>query len=213
MPLARLLLVEDDQFARSTISALLIHRGFDVVGQAESAEEALLLQELNSPEVALIDLDLGPGPNGIDVATALRRRNPQIGIVMLTTFSDPRFADAKNLPLPNGTKFLTKGQLGDISVLVTSILQVHRNPLFHSEIPKRSQPLLTDGQIEILRLVAQGHTTASIATARGVTEKSIEATLTRIHSNLGLPKEKQRNSRIQLTRAFLTLVGRKPPGE
>ena len=213
MPLARVILIEDDLFTRSTISALLVHRGFDVVGQADSAEEGLLLQELHLPEVALIDLDLGPGPNGIDIAVALRKADPKIGIVMLTTFQAPRFADARNLPLPQGAKFLTKGELSDVSILVTAILQVQRNPLIAVRHHRKSLPLLTDGQIEILRLVSEGHTTASIALTRGVTEKSIEATLTRIHSNLGLPKEKQLNPRIQLTRAFLALVGKKPPGE
>lgn len=213
MALARVILIEDDLFTRSTLSALLGHRGFEVVGQTESVEEALLIQDLYAPEVALVDLDLGPGPNGIDVATALRRVNPNIGIVMLTTFIDPRFTGTTNLPLPKGTRFLTKGELNDVSILVTSILQVTRNPLSPSRQLKRSSALLTEGQIEILRLVSEGHTTASIAITRGVSEKSIEATLARIHSSLGLIKTKQLNPRVQLTRAFLSLTGKKPTGE
>jgi DNA-binding NarL/FixJ family response regulator len=213
MSLAKVLLIEDDLFTRSTLSALLLHRGFEVVGQTDSVEEALLLQSLYFPDVALVDLDLGPGPNGIDVATALRKFNPNIGIVMLTTFLDPRFADLKNLPIPRGAKFLTKSELGDITTLVTAILQVQRHPLSHAKIPGHNSHLLTSGQIEILRLVSEGQTTSSIASARGVTEKSIEATLGRIHSKLGLPKAKSLNPRIQLTRAVLELVGKKPPGE
>jgi DNA-binding NarL/FixJ family response regulator len=213
MSLAEVLLIEDDLFTRSTLTALLTHRGFEVIGQTNSVEEALLLQNLHSPHVALVDLDLGPGPNGIDVATALRRRNPQIGIVMLTSFLDPRFADLKSLPIPRGAKFITKGELSDISTLITAILQVRRNPILHTKNLKQSTALLTSGQIDILRLVSEGHTTSSIAVARGVTEKSIEATLARIHTKLGLPKAKSLNPRIQLTRAFFTLVGKKPPGE
>jgi len=213
MALADVILIEDDLFTRSTLSALLAHRGFEVIGQTDSVEEALLLQRLYSPEVALVDLDLGPGPNGIDAATALRKFNSNIGIVMLTSFLDPRFADLKNLPIPRGAKFLTKSELGDITTLVTAILQVQRNPLSYTKNPSQNAHLLTSGQIEILRLVSEGHTTSSIASARGVTEKSIEATLTRIHSKLGLPKAKSLNPRIQLTRAFLGLVGKKPPGE
>jgi DNA-binding NarL/FixJ family response regulator len=213
MALARVLLIEDDLFTRSTLSALLVHRGFEVIGQTESVEEALILQGLYLPEVALVDLDLGPGPNGIDVATALRRINPNIGIVMLTTFIDPRFTGINNLPMPKGARFLTKGQLSDVSTLVTSILQVMRNPLSHAKQPRGSNSSLTEGQIEILRLVSEGHTTSSIALTRGVSEKSIEATLARIHSSLGLLKTKQLNPRVQLTRAFLSLTGKKPPGE
>jgi len=213
MALARVLLIEDDLFIRSTLAALLEHRGFAVVGQTDNVEEALLLQSLHCPDVLLVDLDLGPGPNGIDLATALRKVNPKIGIVMLTTFLDPRFADLKNLPLPEGAQFLTKGELGDISVLVIAILQSQRNPLSHKKNVKKRNPMLTEGQIEILRLVAEGHTTSSIASTRGVSEKSIEATLGRIHSSLELPKTRDLNPRVQLTRAFLTLVGKKPPGE
>ena len=76
MSLAKVLVVEDDQFIRSTLSALLMHKGFDVVGTVETAEEAVLLQRLHKPEVLLTDLDLGPGPNGIDIAVALRNRDP-----------------------------------------------------------------------------------------------------------------------------------------
>ena len=213
MALARVILIEDDLFTRSTLSALLTHRGFDVVGQTESVEEALMLQDVYSPEVALVDLDLGPGPNGIDVATALRQVNPNIAIVMLTTFSDPRFTGTDNLPMPKGTKFLTKSELTNVSTLVISILQAVRNPLSYTKQPSASNSLLTEGQIEILKLVSEGHTTFSIAQTRGVSEKSIEATLARIHSSLDLPKSKQLNPRVQLTRAFLSLTGKKPPGE
>ena len=213
MPLARVLLIEDDLFIRLTLSALLAHRGFEVVGYCESAEEALLLQASYDPEVALVDLDLGPGPNGIDIAAAMREVNPNIGIVMLTTFLDPRFADIKNLPLPRGARYLTKGELGDTSILVTSILQAVRNPLSPTKNQRQRSSVLTQGQIEILRLVAEGHTTGSIAATRGVSQKTIEATLNRIHTSLDLPKIKELNPRIQLTRAFFTLVGKKPPGE
>ena len=213
MALARVILIEDDLFTRSTLSALLTHRGFEVVGLTDSVEEALMIQGLYLPEVALVDLDLGPGPNGIDVATALRKVNPNIGVVMLTTFMDPRFTGTNNLPLPKGARFLTKDELIDISTLVISILQVLRNPLSHARQPKGSDSSLTKGQIEILKLVSEGHTTSSIALTRGVSEKSIEATLSRIHSSLGLPKTKQLNPRVQLTRAFFSLTGKKPPGE
>ena len=145
MALARVILIEDDLFTRSTLSALLTHRGFEVVGQTESVEEALMLQGLYSPEVALVDLDLGPGPNGIDIATALRRVNPNIGVVMLTTFIDPRFTGKNNLPIPKGARFLTKGELNDVSVLVTSILQVMRNPLSHAKQPRGLNSSLTEG--------------------------------------------------------------------
>lgn len=73
MSLAKVLVLEDDHFARITISSLLSYQGFSVVGSVETAEEALTLQSKYLPEVLLADLDLGVGPSGID------RRRSEIG--------------------------------------------------------------------------------------------------------------------------------------
>jgi len=213
MTLAKVLLVEDDVFVRTTLSGLLSHRGFEVVGEVQSAEEALLLQQVANPHVLIVDLDLGPGPNGIDIATAMRNQNSQIGIIMLTSFSDPRFADSRNLPLPQGTIFFRKNEIHDISTLTTAILQVNRNPLIRNRTSLKIQNPLTSHQIEILKLLSEGHTTSSIAQLRNVSEKSIEAMISRIHSNLDLPKDKKFNPRVQLVRAYFSLTGRMPPGD
>ncbi len=60
-------------------------------------------------------------------------------------------------------------------------------------------------------MVSEGLTTAAIAQARGVTEKTVEAALKRIHTLLDLPREKTLNPRIQLTRAFFELSGKSLP--
>jgi two-component system, NarL family, invasion response regulator UvrY len=211
--LAKVVIVEDDAFIRSTLSALLMHKGFDVIGAVETAEEAVLLQQLHKPEVLLTDLDLGPGPNGIDIATALRNRDPNIGIIILTSFSDPRLADIRNQDLPRGTLYFTKSRLSDVSVLFTAILRVKHLPLAPIRRTDSQISNLTDTQIDILRLVSEGQTTSTIAENRGVTEKSVEAALGRIYSALELPRNKSLNPRIQMARAYFTLSGKKPPGE
>jgi len=213
MSLARVLLVEDDIFIRTTLSGLLTHRGFEVVGEVETAEEALLAQQISGPQVLIVDLDLGPGPNGIDIATAMRNQDANLGIIMLTSFSDPRFADSRNLPLPQGSIFFRKSEIHDISTLTTGILQVLRNPLARTRSTHRIPIPLTSNQIDILKLLSEGHTTSSIARMREVSEKSIEAMISRIHVNLDLPKDNHLNPRVQLVRAFFSLIGRRPPGE
>ena len=213
MSLAKVLLVEDDPFIRATMSALIAQKGFTVVGVVDTADAALLSQKMYDPDVVVADLDLGPGPNGIDIATALRRVNPNIGVIILTTFSDPRLADSRNLDLPNGTMYFTKSKINDVSILLTAILQVKHLPLAPNRKKKSDLSILTEAQIEILRLVSEGQTTASIAAQRNVSEKSVEAMLSRIHVTLELPKSKNLNPRVQLTRAFFALAGKKPPGE
>ena len=83
-------------------------------------------------------------------------------------------------------------------------------PLIQTRKPLTQDFRLTEVQIDILRLVSEGLTTASIAEARGTSEKSIEAALKRIHTVLELPREKSLNPRVQLTRAFFELSGKSP---
>jgi DNA-binding NarL/FixJ family response regulator len=213
MALAKVLVVEDDHFIRSTLSTLLSHKAFEVVGSVATAQEAMAIQQKSNPHVVISDLDLGPGPNGIDIVTALRRVSPTIGVIILTSYSDPRLADSKNSPLPKGSLYFTKSQMHDISVLFTAIIQVKHLPLNETRKVITPEFRLTELQIDVLRLVSEGLTTASIAEARGVSEKSIEAVLKRIHTVLELPREKSLNPRVQLTRAFFALSGKKAPGE
>ena len=210
MSLATVLVIEDDNFIRSTLSALLAHSAFEVVGSVATAQEALLVQQKFNPHVVISDLDLGPGPNGIDIVNSLRRRSPTLGVIMLTSYSDPRLADSKNSPLPKGSLYFTKSQIHDVSILFTAIIQVKHLPLSETRKTLTRDFRLTEPQIDILKLVSEGLTTASIAEARGVSEKSMEAALKRIHTVLELPRDKSLNPRIQLTRAFFELSGKSP---
>ena len=211
MAIAKVLLVEDDVFVRSTVSALLTAKNFSVVGAVQTAQEALIIQRLHNPEVLVTDLDLGPGPNGIDIATALRAVNPMLGLIFLTSFSDPRLADSRNLPLPVGSMYFTKSQLYDASILTTAIMQCKNRPLANIANRRPNLSALTASQIETLKYVAEGMTTARIAEKRGVSEKSVEAALARMFDLLGLERSKNLNPRIQLTRAYLSLTGKEPP--
>lgn len=153
MLLASVLLIEDDSFTRSTLAALISQRGFNLVGAVDNAEEALLLQKLHKPEVVISDVDLGPGPTGIDIVTALREIDPQIGVILLTSFSDPRFIKDSTLELPKGTLYFTKSKLSDVTKLLTAILQVKNRPLFHSNNRTKNEINLTENQIDILRSI------------------------------------------------------------
>lgn len=210
--MGKVLVVEDEAFARSALMTILTSKGFEVVAGCEGAEEALHILRMSMPEVMVVDLDLGPGPNGIDLAHAARGINPKLGIVFLTSYSDPRFADPQNLDIPEGSMYLTKGKLSDVSTLVTAILQVRHLP----NLPRRSAHSetisLTDSQVEILHLVSSGLTTAAIADKLDISEKAVEASLSKIHKTLGLTRNPKLNPRIQLARAFYALTGKRSHG-
>ena len=213
MSLGKVLIVEDEAFSRSALVTILTAKGFEVVGGCEGAEEAIHLLRLRMPEVMVVDLDLGPGPNGIDLSHAARAINSRLGIVFLTSYSDPRFSDPQNLEIPEGAMYFTKGKLTDVSTLVTAVLQVRHLPNLSRRSTYSQATALTDSQVEILRLVSSGLTTAAISEKLGVSEKAVEASLSKIHKTLGLTRNPKFNPRIQLTRAFFALSGKKEFGE
>jgi DNA-binding NarL/FixJ family response regulator len=210
--LASVLLVEDDVFTRSTLSAALVGANFEVKAQVGKASDAIDAVKRFSIDVAIIDLDLGAGATGIDIAIALREHNPIIGIIILTSYTDPRVMNPHSRVLPKGSKFLTKSNLTDFAPLVRTILELKALPL-SGKTEKRSEKVdFTANQLIVLQSVAEGLTTKEIASRTGVSEKAVEGTISRLHSMLDLPKDSSSNLRVQLARAYFALSGKKPPG-
>lgn len=80
----RVMLVDDEPLARDELAFMLGEVGdVDVVGQASDAHEALRVAEREEPELAFVDLRM-PGPDGIALAEALRRRRPELQIIVVT---------------------------------------------------------------------------------------------------------------------------------
>ncbi len=210
--MASVLLVEDDVFSRSTLAAALLGANIEVKDQVVKASEAIRAVNKFSIDIAIIDLDLGPGANGIDIAIALRDINPRIGIIILTSYSDPRVANPNSLSLPKGSKFITKSSLNDFGLLIKMILELKSQPLSNKNGSKIERVAFSENQLSVLQGVAEGLTTKEIATRAGVSEKAIEGTITRLHSMLDLPKKPFLNPRVQLARAYFHLSGKKPPG-
>jgi len=206
MALARVMLVDDEPFVRSMLSTALTALSIEVAAACGTAREAMSAAE--DVEVAILDLDLGPGPSGVDIAHALRERHRSIGLVMLTGFSDPRIHDPRGRRLPRGMRYLVKSELADPSLLRAVILDARREPLREGGAQVRAD--LTANQIDVLRLVALGQSNAQISQELGVGEKAIERTIGRILEVLEIDRSAG-NARIQLARAYFILAGRSLP--
>ena len=203
---ASVLLLDDDAFTRTTLSSVITNLGYrvDAFGQASPAVESSRNHRF---DLALLDIDLGPGPNGIDVGFVLRRINPNIGLIFLTSYSDPRFVASDNSDLPAGSRYLIKSKLNDMSVLEKLIEQTIQTPLKTSRRIPRSDVKLTKNQLRILELVASGKSTHEIAETLKVSEKSVEAIISRINANLGI-SDTNLNKRVKLTNFYYRLIGK-----
>jgi len=207
---ARLILVEDDPFTRATLGDALAVHGFDIRARVGTAFDAIEAQQIHNPQVALLDLDLGVGASGIDVAIALRKNNPKIGIVFLTTYKDPRLINSSIPSLPTGAIFLNKLEMNSTAKIAIQISLAIVKPLAKRSLPwVRSGPLssLSSLQIGILKDIASGLSTAEIARTRGVSEQAIDKSINRISKNLGIPKTTDINLRVQIVRAYFENKG------
>ena len=114
-------MVEDDEFTRSTVKSALEGKGLTIVYDTASVKEAIEYAKSHRPDVAVLDYNLGKGPNGIDLANQLRRIQPDIAIVLLTAFLDPSQINKRLAELPQGSRYLIKHSVTNIDVLVDEI--------------------------------------------------------------------------------------------
>jgi DNA-binding LytR/AlgR family response regulator len=84
----RTILVDDEPLARDELAFLLSEvGGVEVVGQASDAQEAIALAEREDPQLAFVDLRM-PGPDGIALAQALKRRHPELQVIVVSAHDD-----------------------------------------------------------------------------------------------------------------------------
>lgn len=206
----RVALVEDDAFTRLTLASSLRAQGLQVVIDTGSASQALLEFEQAKPHVALLDLHLGKGPTGIDVASAFRAQAPNIGLVFLSSFEDPRLLNSGLPPLPYRSVYLNKNDISDIWNILEAIkISVDKTARVPTSVKTTSSPIaaLTDVQLDTLRLMSQGLTNAEIAKRRTVTEKSVELAISRLAKTLGVEKDSTINQRVHMANVYFRALG------
>jgi DNA-binding NarL/FixJ family response regulator len=208
----RSVIVEDDDFTRLMIANSLISEGVDVVASCSGAVEALQQIKTLKPNLIVVDLHLGIGPTGLDIATEVRRSSAKIGILFLTSYEDPRVLDP-NLPeLPFGSVYLNKRKVNEINVLMDAINHAVDQKSWRSSgsvIPKSTNSIssLSNSQLETLRLMAQGMSNSEIAKRRFVTEKSVETSISRLAKSMGLKSDPSINQRVHLAKVYFRALG------
>ncbi len=194
----RILIVDDHPVVREGMRGLIsIKPGLEVIGEAEDGfEEVLLARELQ-PDVILMDLEM-PRKNGLEAIREIRSENPTAHILILTSFTE----DEKIFSA------IEAGALGCLlkdsapQELVRAIRDVHQGELtLHPTIARKmlqrqsGQPSLesdlTDREIEVLRLLAQGLSNKDIADSLVVSVPTVRSHVTNILSKLNLSNRTQ----------------------
>lgn len=189
MTTVTVMLVDDHPVVRTGLRAVFSSRaGIEILGEAATGEEALVLAGSLHPDVVLCDLRLGAGMDGVATTAALRELDPAPAVIILTTFD--RDADIlraieagaagyllKDVPpdtIVTAIQAAARGEMVLAPDVATRVMRGMRNPT----------PKLTSRELEVLNSLATGASNREIARALFVSEATIKSHLVHIFTKL-----------------------------
>lgn len=202
-------MVEDEALLRDLIIDACTRHGFDTRGASTATEARHAVSEFD-PDLVVLDVDLGDGPSGADLGHLLEHQHPDIALLYLTRFADLRAAGYGSTP---GTSV---GYLHKEAITSTDELMMQVSAMFRPEVSARRDDLasgrpldvLTDAQLDVLRLASLGLSNRAIATQRNTSESAVEAHLTAIFRVLGIMRSPGINQRAAAIRWYVEAAGR-----
>ena len=208
----KLLIVEDDKILLTMMSGALTSEGFNVLA-ASDAQSAMQYFDKARPDVVILDIDLGAGPSGIDLANKMRQISGRIAIVFCTSFKDMRFIQGDYLKYPLHTVVLKKADVVNMekfSNAINEALELIResDESRPDQLHEKYYKDLTALEIELLTLIAGGHSNKQVAAEKGISLKSCENAIARLAKKLEIPAAEQSNQRVLLTRKYMELSGK-----
>ena len=195
----RILIADDHGIVRKGLRLQLEqNKQFQVVGEANDGREAVRMAEELTPDIVIMDIAM-PNLNGIQATTQMVRKNPQLGVIILSMYSDETYLTRT---LAAGAKgYLLKDNADeDLQKAVESVAQgkpffspAIANTLLEDYMRQLQQrglqdyyDLLTEREKEILQLLAEGRSNKDVASLLNLSINTVETHRTRIMQKLGL---------------------------
>jgi len=187
----RILIADDHPVVRDGLRGMLAAEpDLDVVGEASDGAEVLALVDSLLPDVILMDLRM-PGVGGVEAIRSLTERGSSGRVLVLTTYDSDRevvpalaagatgylLKDAPRQELLRAIRATARGE----AVLAPSVA-IH----LVSQLRTPSHESLSDRELEVLRLIAQGETNRGAATRLFISEATIKTHLLHIYEKLGV---------------------------
>jgi DNA-binding NarL/FixJ family response regulator len=201
----RILLADDHALVRRGVRLILDHEpDLTVVAEAADGVEAIEAARTSRPDLAILDIAM-PRKTGLQAARELSRSRPDLRILVLTMYDNDQFffealkvgasgyvlKSAADRDLVEACRAAMRGEPflypGAVTAIVRDYLQRDR----HGDIPEKA---ITDREEEILKLVAEGHTSKQIADMLFISVKTVERHRANLLQKLGL------RDRLELTR-------------
>lgn len=189
----RVVIADDHAMFREGLMGMLKDTEYNVVGEAENGHEAIKLVRQLSPVLAILDFSM-PMLNGIDAARDIQRRSPGTQVVLLTMYDDD--SCVLEALRANIRGFVLKSQTSaELLVALKEVLKgsVYLSPGISDSLvsayvsrTNKDADVLSERERQVLQLIAEGHTTKSIAAMLFVSIKTAESHRTHIMQRLDL---------------------------
>jgi DNA-binding NarL/FixJ family response regulator len=211
----RVIVAEDSVLLREGVVRLLQEAGHEVVAQAGDSEELMRKVRAHKPDVAVVDVRMPPTQTdeGLRAAKEIRSELPECGVLVLSGYVEPTYAQELLADNAAGLGYLLKDRVSDVEDFADAVERVGEggsalDPEVVSQLMGRSReddPLeeLTPREREVLGLMAEGRSNAAIAEELVVTERAVEKHVTSIFSKLGLTASAEDHRRVLAVLRFL----------
>ena len=213
-----MLVADDSYLVREALGHVLTAaEGIDVVGTYADGDSLLQAVEVERPHVVVTDIRMPPSDSdeGLRVAAVLRQKHPEIGVVVLSQYAEPRYGLALLDSGPDGRAYLLKERIQHGGQLVSAIEavagggSVMDGKLVETLLVERRRdarsPLaeLTTRELEILTLVARGDSNQAIADALVLTKRAVEKHINAIFLKLNLTYATDVSRRVKAALIYL----------
>jgi DNA-binding NarL/FixJ family response regulator len=204
---------------REGIARLLEEAGIEVVAQVGDATTLLRQVRVLNPDAAVVDIRMPPThtDEGLVAAQAIRAERPEVGVLILSQYVEPRYAMRLLEEHPERVGYLLKDRVFDVAILVDALRRLGEgetvvDPTIVAQLVgrrRRHDPLaeLTEREREVLALIAEGLSNRAIAERIFVTDRTVEAHTKQIFMKLGLDADPGSHRRVLAVLAFLRRRG------
>jgi DNA-binding NarL/FixJ family response regulator len=211
----RVVIAEDSGLLREGLARLLADASLDVVAKVGDGPGLISAVEQHLPDVAVVDVRMPPGyhDEGLKAAIEIRRRIPNLPILVLSQYVEERYGAELLESGAAGVGYLLKDRVADVPDFVAAVRDVAAggtvlDPEVVSQLlsrRRRDQRLgaLTPREREVLSLMAEGRSNRAIAKVLYVTEGAVEKHVKNIFGKLGLAQTDDDHRRVLAVLTYL----------
>jgi DNA-binding NarL/FixJ family response regulator len=214
-PALRVVVADDSVLLREGIVRILERAGHEVVGVAGNGDELLRIVAATAPDVAIVDIRMPPThtDEGLAAVRTIRGRHGDgIGLLVLSQYLEPAFAQELVTEVGGGSGYLLKERVADTGIFADAVRRVAAGQVvIDPEIvarllrPAAKDALaeLTERERAVIGLLAEGRSNQAIGERLHIATKTVETHVNAIFSKLDLEPAEDDNRRVLAVLAYL----------